>query len=83
MKSLNSLAAALFFSMLASCAPPSPTADPAPALSADRLLEDVKTLSSDEYGGRAPGSEGEEKTVAYLSERFKELGLAPGNPDGT
>ncbi len=46
-------------------------------------MEHVETLSSDEFGGRAPGSGGEEKTVAYLTEKLKELGLAPGNPDGT
>jgi Zn-dependent M28 family amino/carboxypeptidase len=43
----------------------------------------VKVLSSDEFGGRAPGSEGENKTVAYLTEKFRDLGLAPGNPDGS
>ena len=40
-------------------------------------------LSSDEFEGRAPGSAGEEKTVAYLVGEFKKLGLQPGNPDGT
>ena len=48
-----------------------------------RLLDHIETLSSDEFGGRAPGSPGEELTVAYLSDAFGELGLEPGNPDGT
>ena len=39
----------------------------------------VKTLSSDEFEGRAPGTAGEDKTVAYLIERFKAAGLQPGN----
>ena len=39
--------------------------------------------SYDEFEGRAPGSPGEELTVAYLQKQFKELGLPPGNPDGT
>lgn len=42
----------------------------------------VQTLASDEFGGRAPGSEGEEKTVAYLTAAFERLGLKPGN-DGS
>ena len=54
-----------------------------PDVRADRLMAHIRTLSSDEFGGRAPGSEGEEKTVAYLTEAFESLGLAPGNPDGT
>ncbi len=49
----------------------------------DRLLAHISTLSSDEFGGRAPASPGEEKTVAYLTGAFGELGLEPGNPDGT
>src|SRR5258708_38479259 len=57
--------------------------EPAPALTASRILEHVRVLSSDEFEGRAPGSLGEDKTVAYLVDEFKKLGLAPGNPDGT
>jgi len=54
-----------------------------PDISSARILADTKVLSSDEFEGRAPGSPGEEKTVAYLVERFQKLGLQPGNPDGT
>ena len=53
------------------------------AMTTDGLLATTKVLSSDEFEGRAPGSPGEELTVAYLQKQFKELGLAPGNPDGT
>ncbi|MEG3193343.1 M28 family metallopeptidase [Lysobacter sp. D1-1-M9] len=42
----------------------------------------VQALSSDEFAGRAPGSIGEEKTVAYLTAEFERLGLQPGN-DGS
>jgi Zn-dependent M28 family amino/carboxypeptidase len=49
------------------------------ALNQPALAEAVKTLSSDEFEGRAPGSAGEAKTVAYLIERFKAAGLQPGN----
>ena len=55
----------------------------AAGISADTLLAATTTLASDEFEGRAPGSEGETKTVAYLTERFSALGLTPGNPDGT
>ncbi|GHE81878.1 M28 family metallopeptidase [Thalassotalea profundi] len=41
----------------------------------------IKTLASDEFGGRAPGTEGEELTVNYLASAFKTIGLAPANGD--
>jgi Zn-dependent M28 family amino/carboxypeptidase len=40
-------------------------------------------LASDEFEGRAPGTAGEDKTVAYLVDQFKGMGLKPGNTDGT
>ncbi len=54
-----------------------------PKLQSGPILERIKVLSSDEYEGRAPGTAGEEKTVAYLESEFKKLGLQPGNTDGT
>lgn len=58
--------------------PPVPVVQPV-ALNQTALTEMVKTLSSDEFEGRSPGTAGEEKTVAYLIERFKAAGLEPGN----
>ncbi|MCA3753790.1 MAG: peptidase M20, partial [Phenylobacterium sp.] len=62
----------------------------APALAADldpvRLTQHVKVLSDDAFEGRAPDTEGERKTVAYLVEQFKSFGLQPGGDlqaDGT
>ncbi|MES0873577.1 M28 family metallopeptidase [Sinimarinibacterium thermocellulolyticum] len=52
-------------------------------ISAERLMAHVRVLSSDEFAGRLPGTVGEEKTVAYLTEQFKAMGLVPGNPDGS
>ncbi len=46
------------------------------------LLGPIKELSSDAYAGRAPGTEGETKSVAYLIAQCKAIGLKPGNPDG-
>ncbi|MCC7012115.1 MAG: M20/M25/M40 family metallo-hydrolase [Planctomycetes bacterium] len=48
-----------------------------------QFVRHVAVLASDEFEGRAPGTSGEERTVAYLCEQFRALGLAPGNPDGT
>ncbi|MBV9924194.1 MAG: M28 family peptidase [Acidobacteria bacterium] len=42
-----------------------------------RLLEDVRTLSSDAMEGRGAGTKGGEMARAYVEGRFKELGLAP------
>jgi len=50
-----------------------------PEISVDTLKTVDKTLSSDAFEGRAPGSAGEEKTLAYLVERFQAAGLKPGN----
>ena len=50
-----------------------------PALSKQTMKDVTKELSLDSYEGRAPGSAGEEKTVAYLIEKFKAAGLEPGN----
>src|SRR5256885_2382103 len=49
----------------------------------DGLLAYIKMLSSDEFEGRAPGSKGEELSIKYISDQFKQIGLSPGNPDGT
>ncbi|WP_298674149.1 M28 family metallopeptidase [uncultured Sphingomonas sp.] len=50
-----------------------------PGFSLDTLKSVTKELSSDAYEGRAPTSEGERKTVAYIIERMKAAGLKPGN----
>ena len=46
-----------------------------------QIAEHMAVLASDEFGGRAPSSLGEELTVAYISEYFASLGLEPGNGD--
>ncbi|GAB3258994.1 M28 family peptidase [Chitinimonas naiadis] len=47
------------------------------------LLAHTQVLSSDAFEGRGPGSAGEAKTVEYLIQQFKALGLKGGNPDGS
>ena len=55
----------------------------AAAITADGLLQHIKDLSADSMEGRAPGTPGEDKAVAYMQSQFKSIGLKPGNPDGT
>lgn len=47
----------------------------------DNYRKDVKTLASDDFGGRAPLSAGEQKTIDYVSAQFKAMGLAPAFGD--
>ncbi len=62
----------------AACATVPERAGP-PALSVETMREVTRTLSSDAFEGREPGTPGEEKTVAYLTEQFRAAGLQPGN----
>lgn len=55
---------------------------PAARISAERLKEDVKNLSSDAFVGRGPGEAGEEKTRAYLADAFAKAGLEPAGENG-
>ena len=52
-------------------------------INSDDIMRHIKTLSSDEYEGRGPGTTGEELSVKYITEQFQKLGLKAGNPDGT
>jgi Zn-dependent M28 family amino/carboxypeptidase len=54
-----------------------------PDIDVDRVLADIKVLASDDFGGRAPGSHGEDLTVDYLTRQFAAAGAEPGNPDGS
>jgi Zn-dependent M28 family amino/carboxypeptidase len=42
----------------------------------------VRTLAGPDFEGRAPGTPGERKTIEYLTESFKTLGLEPGGERG-
>ncbi|PZO10424.1 MAG: aminopeptidase [Lysobacteraceae bacterium] len=52
-----------------------------PEISAEDFAQHVQVLSADEFGGRAPGTDGEQKTADYVVAQFKRLGLQPGNGD--
>lgn len=61
---------------LAATAPP-----PASALASiapSELMAQIKVLASDDFAGRAPTTVGEKKTIHYLREQFKSMGLEPG-----
>ncbi len=50
-------------------------------LIAASMMRDIEVLSSDEFGGRKPGTLGEERTVAYLTQRMEQAGFASGTND--
>ncbi len=56
---------------------------PFPPIDAVALLAHTRTLASDQFEGRAPGTKGEERTVAYLAGEFRKYGLEPAAADGS
>ncbi len=52
------------------------------AVDPERLSSITRMLASDAFEGRSPGSAGETRTVDYLVEQFKGLGLEPGGDKG-
>ncbi|MBX3232213.1 MAG: M20/M25/M40 family metallo-hydrolase [Labilithrix sp.] len=69
----------LLAAAVACSAPPRAPAAAAPpwVAIAPRLVEHVRVLSSDRFEGRAPGTRGEELTIAYLQDELRKLRLAP------
>lgn len=53
------------------------------AIHGDSILHDIRELASDRFLGRGVAMAGEDSTVAYLSRRFREIGLAPAGDSGT
>lgn len=49
----------------------------APKIDPAKLSAHIKVLSSDEFEGRGPATEGEKKTVAYIVDQMKAIGLTP------
>ncbi len=62
---------------LAACTTEIPPVDS--PISLETMQEVTRTLSSDAFEGREPGTPGGERTVAYLIEQFAAAGLQPGN----
>src|SRR3990167_3752481 len=96
LRSLSALSLAVLVTACSSSAPPPSSTDAGPSVPGGHvaigqlpdidmaaMLAHTKGLSSDEFEDRRPGSRGEERTVAYLVDEFKKVGLKPGNTDGT
>jgi hypothetical protein len=73
----RALIPALLFASLAAAAPP-----PSP-ISAARIKEHVRVLSSDAFRGRGPTQVGEARTIEYLARQFAAAGLKPAGPNGS
>lgn len=85
MSIVRNVAALLATPMLLAIATPGLAKDgPAQdAISPERLSADVRTLASDAFEGRAPGTAGETRTIDWLIAQFKAMKLSPGGPDGS
>ena len=69
-------ALALFIALTAGCRVPE-QGSPAPAgNAADRIMADVRTLSSDLMEGRGTGTAGNNRAAAFIARRHADLGLA-------
>ena len=66
-----------------SCALAARAADPAPAISADRIKAAVAYRASDKLEGRGPGTRGEELATEYLADEFKKAGVKPAGEKGS
>ncbi len=82
------LAALALAALLAACGaeqPPAettaaPEAAPTPAEQVEKDLHThIPVLADDSFEGREPGTAGEAKTIAYISEQYEALGLTPAN----
>ena len=52
-------------------------------IDAERLLDHIKFLASDDLKGRASGSPELERAADYIAQQFRDIGLRPGGDDGT
>ena len=68
--------------LLAGCAHTAERAARAPAIDVAALKAMTETLASDAFEGRAPMTPAEDKTVAFIADKFAEAGLKPGHNGG-
>jgi Zn-dependent M28 family amino/carboxypeptidase len=74
------LTVTLFAFVLGGCAA---TVQPAAhRITAEGMLRDVEVLSADSMEGRAPGTRGEARAIAYIMERYRRIGLEPVGAGG-
>ncbi len=50
-------------------------------INTDLICEHIKVLASDEFEGRQTATPAEEKTIQYIAEQYKEIGLEPAVGD--
>ena len=74
----------LFLLILGCACSRTPSVDEAmQSITQHSLIKPIEVLSSDAFEGRGSATPGEEKTVNYLVDQYKEYGLTPGMPDDT
>jgi len=49
------------------------------SIDAEGLKTHIAVLASDDFQGRKPLTEGEDKTIRYLEDAFRQIGCLPGN----
>lgn len=78
MRSVHVSIPRLLLFLLAGCAasPSISSPDSGPEIRPERIAAHVAVLAGDAYEGRAPGTPGETKTVAYIDEAFRRAGLS-------
>jgi hypothetical protein len=55
---------------------------PAAPITPAAMMRHIDRLASDEFQGRAPGTEGERLTINYIAEQFQARGLEPAGGNG-
>ncbi|GBQ82358.1 aminopeptidase [Gluconacetobacter johannae DSM 13595] len=60
----------------------SPVSSPWAPVDPARMSAAIRTLASDDFQGRAPATEGEARTVAWLIAQYRKIGLEPGGEAG-
>jgi Zn-dependent M28 family amino/carboxypeptidase len=81
MRFRDCLAVCFAAAWLSACAGGHKQPPPSAEIDETGYRERVRILASDDFEGRRPGTHGEERTVAFLTEQFRKLGLKPGNGD--
>lgn len=67
--------------LMAGCGDPANKA--ANSITEEAMLSHIEILSSDDYLGRATGTEGEQMTVDYLVSQFEQMGALPAAANGS
>jgi Zn-dependent M28 family amino/carboxypeptidase len=73
---------ALLLALLTACSTKPPIPPPSTDIDETLFRDAVRVLASDEFAGRRPGTAGGDRSVAFLTDRFRKLGLKPGNGTG-